>query len=109
MLANGDAYRLADVKKIVSLTQLDCGMAARGILESPALFAGHDMTPAECIHTFLKCSVRYPIPYPLVLHHISEMTGRIPGMTKKERKRLMECRDLVDLIDYIEDKWKLLN
>ena len=107
VLANGDAYTLSDVNQIAAATCADGVMAARGILENPALFTGSDTTPAECVHKFLECAVRYPIPYPLVLHHVSEMTGRMPGMTKREKKRLMECRDLVDLIDYAEDEWRL--
>ena len=105
VLANGDAYCLRDVNEIAATTGVDGVMAARGILENPALFAGHDVTPAEYVHRFLGHAVRSPIPFPLVLHHVSEMTGRMPGMTKKHRKRLMECRDLVDLVDYVEDKW----
>lgn len=106
VLANGDTYGLADVRQIASITGADGVMAARGILENPALFAGNEVTPTNCVHKFLEYAVRFPIPYPLVLHHISEMTAKMPGMTKKERKRLMECRDLVDLIDVAEDKWR---
>ena len=106
VVANGDTYLLSDVEEIAAATSADGVMAARGILENPALFAGHDVTPNESVLKFLESAVRFPIPYPLVLHHVSEMTGRRPGMTKKERKRLMECRDLVDLIDYAEDKWR---
>jgi tRNA-dihydrouridine synthase 4 len=107
VLANGDAYKRSDVKKIVAMTGADGVMAARGMLENPALFAGHDSTPVECVHMFLEKAAHYTIPFPLVLHHFSEMTVRMPGMTKKARKVLMECRDLVDLIDYAEDKWRI--
>lgn len=107
VLANGDAYKYSDVEKITALTDVDGVMAARGILENPALFAGHDFLPVDCIYKFVEKAARHPIPFPLALHHISEMTGRIPGMTKKTRKELMECRDLVDLIDFVEDKWRI--
>ena len=107
VLANGDVYKHSDVKKIVTTTGVDGVMAARGILENPALFAGHESTPVECVHKFLKQAAHHPIPFPLVLHHVSEITARMPGMTKKARKVLMECRDLVDLIDYAEDKWRI--
>lgn len=106
VLANGDTYSLDDVNKIFVLTGVDGVMAARGILENPALFIGDSVTSAACVRQFLEYAVRCPIPFPLVLHHISEMTARIPGMTKKDRKRLMACRDLVDLIDFMEDKWR---
>ena len=107
VLANGDIYKYSDVKKVAALTGVDGVMAARGILENPALFAGHDSVPSECLHKFLEKAARSPIPFPLVLHHVSEMTGRMAGMTKKTRKALMECRDLVDLVDFVEDKWRI--
>lgn len=106
MLANGDAYTLSDVHKITSLTQADGVMAARGILENPSLFAGHDITTIECLRHFMKWAVRCPIPFPLVLHHISDMTAKMPAMTKKVRRELMKCDDLVDLIDFVEERWE---
>ena len=105
IVANGDVYTPADVKHIVESTGVDGVMAARGILENPALFAGYDTTPVECVRRFMGHAVRCPIPFPLVLHHVSEMTGRMKGMNKKERKRLMACEDLVDLVDYVENRW----
>ena len=106
VVANGDAYSLSDVKKIAHLTNADGVMAARGILENPALFIGAEITPINCVQAFLKYAVRFPIPYPLVLHHVAEMTARMLGITKRVRKQLMGCRDLVDLIDFVEDKWR---
>lgn len=105
VFANGDVYGASDVDKIISSTRTDGVMAARGILENPALFAGHDVTPAECVRAFMGHAVRCPIPFPLVLHHVSEMTGRMQGMGKRERKKLMECQDLVELMDWVEDKF----
>ncbi|KAK4570200.1 tRNA dihydrouridine synthase [Recurvomyces mirabilis] len=105
VVANGDAYTLADVHKIARLSEADGVMAARGILENPAMFAGHDVTPAECVHRLLGYCMRCPMPFPLVLHHVSEMTARMPGMNKKEKRRLMECQDLLDLVDYVEAGW----
>ncbi|KAF2487742.1 hypothetical protein BDY17DRAFT_17297 [Neohortaea acidophila] len=105
VVANGDAYARHHVKKIATLTGVDGVMAARGILENPALFAGYETTPPECVRAFLRLAVRYPIPYALVLHHMADMTNRMPDMTKRERKRLMECQDLVDLIDFVQEKW----
>ncbi|KAK5125848.1 hypothetical protein LTR85_012124 [Meristemomyces frigidus] len=107
IVANGDAYTLSDVQNIAKLTDADGVMAARGVLENPALFAGFDTTPADCVRRFIGHAVRCPIPFPLVLHHVGEMTGRMPGIGKKERKGLMACADLIDLVDFVEDKFRL--
>ena len=107
LVANGDSYSLTDVNRIAAETEADGVMAARGILENPALFVGHPNTPTECVRSFIRYAVRCPIPFPLVLHHMSEMTARMDGMTKRERKKLMECADLVDLIDLVAGRWGL--
>lgn len=105
LVVNGDAYSLADVNRICSLTHADGVMAARGILENPAMFGGYDATPPECVRKFMAWAVRCPIPFPLVLHHVCEITVRMPGMTKKEKKALMGCADLVDVIGFVEERW----
>nr|POF03785.1 trna-dihydrouridine(20a/20b) synthase [nad(p)+] [Quercus suber] len=105
VFANGDAYSIADVRRIAAQTNADGVMAARGLLENPAMFAGDDTVPTECVHKFLHHTVRCPMPFPLVLHHVHEMTARYGDMTKKEKKRLMACQDLIDLIDFVEAKW----
>lgn len=107
LIANGDAFSLADVRRIADLTGADGVMAARGILENPAMFAGYEEVPVRCVQDFMYWAIKCPISFPLVLHHVSEMTAKMEGMGKKERRRLGECRDLVDLIDFVEDKWGL--
>nr|POE78594.1 trna-dihydrouridine(20a/20b) synthase [nad(p)+] [Quercus suber] len=107
VFANGDAYSMADVRDITAQTDADGIMAARGLLENPAMFAGHDMAPVGCVQTFVQYAIRCPIPFPLVLHHVHEMSARYQDMTKKEKKRLMACQDLIDLIDFVEGKWGL--
>lgn len=107
IVANGDAYSLSDVKSIAAKTGVDGVMAARGILENPALFAGFGVTPVECVQKFLSYAIRCPIPFPLVLHHVGEMTGRMESMNKAERRKLMDCQDLLDLVDFVQDKWGL--
>ena len=105
LIANGDAYTLDDVHKIAKLTGADGVMAARGLLENPALFAGESVTSPECVRRFLEYAVGCPIPFTLVLHHVSEMTAKIEGMGKRGRRELMQCRDLVDLVDFVNARW----
>lgn len=107
LIANGDAYTLADVNNIAALTEADGVMAARGILENPTMFAGYDATTPKCISSFLLWAVRCPVPFPVALHHVGEMSARMPDMDKKTRKQLQECQDLVDLVDFVEKRWGL--
>jgi tRNA-dihydrouridine synthase 4 len=85
-------------------------MAARAILANPALYAGYDACPWEAVEKFMVKAARAPLPYKLVLHHVHEMCS--PGMgankkallTKQERAELQKCMNMVDLIDFLEEK-----
>ncbi|KAL2355361.1 tRNA-dihydrouridine synthase-like protein 4-like protein [Cryomyces antarcticus] len=101
VLANGDVFSLSDVHKIIEETGVDGVMAARGLLENPALFAGYTSTPAEAVTKFMNNAMRCPLPHKLLLHHLSEMTGTL--LTKKERAKMMDCRDTIALIDWLDE------
>jgi tRNA-dihydrouridine synthase 4 len=105
IVANGDAYTLQDVKDIATKTGVDGVMAARGMLENPALFAGYDVTPVECVQKFMGYALRCPIPFELVRHHLCDMTIKMDGMGKKQKGALMACRDLLELTEFVEDRW----
>lgn len=85
-------------------------MSARAILANPALYAGYDACPWEAVETFMNKVTRCPLPFKLVLHHVSEMCA--PGMgpnkaallTRPERAALMACANMVDLIDFLDEK-----
>lgn len=85
-------------------------MSARAILANPALYAGHDACPWEAVETFMNNVARCPLPFKLVLHHLSEMCA--PGMgpnktallPKQERAAMLACTNMVDLIDFLDEK-----
>ncbi|KAF2167975.1 hypothetical protein M409DRAFT_66001 [Zasmidium cellare ATCC 36951] len=104
-LVNGDVYTLSGAQKTLKLTGAHGVMAARGILENPGMFTGEDHVTPALLMEFLEWVVRCPIPFPLVLHHVTEMVGRMEGTTKKVKREVVECADLVDLIDFVEGRW----
>ncbi|ODA76560.1 hypothetical protein RJ55_07830 [Drechmeria coniospora] len=93
-----------------SNTNLSGFMSARGLLANPALFAGHSSCPWDAVETFMCNVARCPLPFKLVVHHVSEMCG--PGMgpdkssllPRKERARLSDLKDMIELIDYLDEK-----
>ncbi|GAB7363125.1 hypothetical protein MBLNU230_g3414t2 [Neophaeotheca triangularis] len=115
IVANGSpspngTLTISDVRAVHKQTGCAGVMAARATLLNPALFAGFDTTPVECIQRFLREAVSCPIPFSLVLHHVGEMSAHMArgeGISKEARKQLMDCRDLVDLIDFVEERWGL--
>ena len=49
VLANGDVKSAADVERTVAETGADGVMAARGLLNNPAMFAGYSAAPDRCL------------------------------------------------------------
>lgn len=101
---DGDRSQLSNIPNLAGL------MSARAILSNPALYAGFDRCPWSAVDTFLNKTARCPIPFKLVLHHISEMCA--PGMgpnktallNRRDRSALQECANMVDLIDFLDAK-----
>ena len=59
VIANGGVFSLAEADDLVQKTGVMGVMAARGLLENPALFCGYDVTPWECVQVaFLVRIVR---------------------------------------------------
>lgn len=100
-LANGDVYSLADARAIVAQTGVQGVMAARGILENPALFSGADQTPVRAVRAFMAYVSAGGIRFELVVHHLSEMVAR--STTKRQRKGLVAARDFVDVVDWVDE------
>jgi tRNA-dihydrouridine synthase 4 len=83
-------------------------MAARGLLQNPALFRGHEGCPWEAVEVFIGEVLRRPLPFKLVVHHLSEMVGsdrsqsRCPLLSKEERREMMACNSMVELVDFLD-------
>ncbi len=112
-LSNGDVFTLSDAKSHSESTGVDGVMSARGILQNPALFAGYDACPWEAVEIFLNKVVKAPIPFKLVVHHLSEMVGSDraggqvgggagPLLSKEQRITMMDCQNMLELIDFLD-------
>ncbi|KAI1347386.1 dihydrouridine synthase 4-like protein [Xylaria sp. FL0043] len=84
-------------------------MSARALLANPALFAGHETCPWEAVDVFMNNVARAPLPLKLGIHHLTEMCGAGFGpdksalLSKKERIRLTEFDNWIDVIDFIDE------
>jgi tRNA-dihydrouridine synthase len=105
VLANGDVYTIEDAHRITKETGVDGVMAARGLLENPALFAGFDKTPTDAISQFIHYAVQGGMRHELVVHHLTEMMTKTS--TKRERAGLATCNDMVDVVDWLDSREKL--
>ncbi|KAI1479918.1 FMN-linked oxidoreductase [Daldinia eschscholtzii] len=96
----------------INIPNLSGLMSARALLANPALFAGYDACPWDAVDVFMNNVARAPLPLKLAVHHLNEMCG--PGfgpdrnapaaslLSKKERIRLNEIGNWVDVIDYMD-------
>jgi tRNA-dihydrouridine synthase 4 len=117
-LSNGDVFTLADAKLHSEITGVDGVMSARGVLENPALFAGFDSCPWEAVETFMNKVTKAPIPFKLVVHHLSEMGGSDrsgglvgggagPLLNKEQRMEMMACQSMLELMDFLDNVRKV--
>ncbi|KAG9235138.1 tRNA-dihydrouridine synthase-like protein 4-like protein [Amylocarpus encephaloides] len=122
-ISNADIFSLSDAFRQYKSYGIDGVMSARGILENPGMFAQQRANPLpmeqdaqqitgctwDVVETFINKIARAPIPFKLVVHHLSEMVGSDRSqkgntlMTKEERGRLMECANMCEVIDFLDD------
>jgi tRNA-dihydrouridine synthase 4 len=114
VLANGDVVTVSAAKSIAAATGVDGVMSARSLLTNPALFAGHDSCPWEAVEKFMNRVIEAPLPFKLVLHHLTEMCGSgghgerggegVSGalLNKRERAELIACGNMLELVDWLD-------
>ncbi|KAH7326515.1 dihydrouridine synthase 4-like protein [Stachybotrys elegans] len=111
---NGDSSHANDSTAAVpkpSNTNLSGFMSARGLLANPALFAGQSSCSWDVVETFMCNVARCPLPLKLAVHHIQEMCGPSLGndksslLSKKDRIKLTELTNMIELIGFLDDKY----
>ena len=113
IIANGDIFSLSDALATAQETGVDGVLAARGLLQNPALFKGYESCPWEAVEVFMSKVAKKPIPFRLVVHHLTEMcgsdrTGGLVGggagtlLNKEERMKLVACDSMVELVDFLD-------
>ena len=101
VIANGDVLTPADVERTARESGTDGCMSARGILANPALFAGHEHAPWECIYDFADIALRYTLTQALFHQHICYMTRN--RLSRPDFLRLQNCRSAVELLTELDE------
>ncbi|KAI8809607.1 hypothetical protein BJ742DRAFT_676632 [Cladochytrium replicatum] len=101
VFANGDVFSRADADRIAEYTGTDGIMAARGLLENPALFAGDLHTPPEAIRKFVRLSLAFPqTTFFITHHHLMYMMEKL--LTRAERRSFNALTSMPALLDWLE-------
>ncbi|XP_062860759.1 tRNA-dihydrouridine(20a/20b) synthase [NAD(P)+]-like [Trichomycterus rosablanca] len=103
VIANGDIKTLRDVESIHELTGVDGVMSARGLLANPALFAGYEYTPLQCVWDWVDISLKHGTPFTCFHHHLIYMLERITS--QPERKVFNGLSSTSAVIDYLHNTY----
>ena len=100
-ISNGDAWSLEQSLDIKDKTGCNGVMSARGLLANPAMFAGYEETPIECIDRFIDLSMSYGLQFPLFHRHIYYMLES--KLSKSQRQSWHNVISTATALEWIEE------
>ncbi|XP_039523820.1 tRNA-dihydrouridine(20a/20b) synthase [NAD(P)+]-like [Pimephales promelas] len=103
VIANGDIKSLQDVEATYALTGVDGVMAARGLLANPAMFAGYEETPLQCVWDWVDIAVEHGTPFSCFHHHLIYMLERITS--QPERRVFNTLSSTSAVIDFLHNTY----
>ncbi|XP_076861704.1 G-protein coupled receptor 22-like isoform X1 [Brachyhypopomus gauderio] len=103
VIANGDIRNLQDVESMHELTGVDGVMSARGLLANPALFAGFETTPLQCLWDWVDTALQHGTSFSCFHHHLIYMLERITS--QPERKIFNSLSSTSAVIDYLQNTY----
>uniref|UniRef100_A0A4W5PIQ8 Dihydrouridine synthase 4-like (S. cerevisiae) n=1 Tax=Hucho hucho TaxID=62062 RepID=A0A4W5PIQ8_9TELE len=103
VIANGDIKTLRDVETIHQFTGVDGVMAARGLLSNPAVFAGYNETPLECVWDWVDLATNQGTPFTCFHQHLIYMLERVSSLP--ERKAFNSLQSSTAVIDYLHNTY----
>ncbi|XP_013399266.1 tRNA-dihydrouridine(20a/20b) synthase [NAD(P)+]-like [Lingula anatina] len=101
VIANGDIRSVEDAKRIQEVTGVDGVMAARGILQNPAMYAGYDATPVQCVRDWLDIALSQGLSFTTFHHHLMYMLEKV--MSRSERRLFNSLSSITAVLDYLRE------
>lgn len=105
VVANGDMKNESDIKRTVQETRADGVMAARGMLQNPAMFAGFDETPLECLQDWVDIALGTGLTFTSFHHHCMYMLERI--MAKTERRVFNTLNSTPGVLEFLKQNYDI--
>jgi len=102
VIANGDIKTLDDVERVQKFTGVRGVMAARGILENPAMYSGCDVTPAQCVADWTRVALEKGCGYNTFHHHLIYMMEKL--LRRGERRLFNSLSSHAAVIDFLRDE-----
>jgi len=107
LVANGDVKSLDDIANVREKTGVQGVMAARGLLENPAMYAGYNITPDQCVRDWVDVSLSRGTSFTTMHHHLIYMLEK--SLSKSERRLFNSLASTSAVLSYIDnylDKWQ---
>jgi len=101
VIANGDIKTLEDVEKVQNYTGCKGVMAARGILNNPAMYSGATTTPSQCVADWTRIALERGTPFTTFHHHLIYMLE--DTLSKGERRLFNSLCSTSAVLDYLEN------
>ncbi|XP_073228717.1 tRNA-dihydrouridine(20a/20b) synthase [NAD(P)+]-like isoform X2 [Porites lutea] len=107
VVANGDIKSDSDVKNVHAKTGVKGVMAARGILNNPAMYAGYGVTPLECVADWINIALSLGTPFTNFHHHLMYMLEKVTS--KAERRVFSELKSTAAVLDHLREYYSIDN
>lgn len=101
IVANGDLFTLKDCEKIYETTKVKGVMVARGLLANPAMFAGHENTPIECIKDWVEICIRDGTSFDYFHKVLGQMLPKV--LNKSDMRYFNTLISISSTIDYLNE------
>ncbi|KAM9407812.1 LOW QUALITY PROTEIN: tRNA-dihydrouridine(20a/20b) synthase [NAD(P)+]-like [Salvelinus alpinus] len=101
VIANGDIKTHRDVETTHQLTGVDGVTAGRGLLSNPAMFAGYNETPLECVWDWVDLATNHD-PFTCFHQHLIYMLEK---GSQPERKVFNSLHSTATVIDYLHNTY----
>lgn len=105
VVANGDIKSDSDVKNVHAKTGVKGVMAARGILNNPAMYAGYGVTPLECVADWINIALSLGTPFTNFHHHLMYMLEKVTS--KAERRVFSELKSTAAVLDHLREYYSI--
>ncbi|XP_048742778.2 tRNA-dihydrouridine(20a/20b) synthase [NAD(P)+]-like isoform X1 [Ostrea edulis] len=107
VVANGDIRTLQDAEDIQGVTKVDGVMAARGILQNPAMYSGFENAPLQCVQDWIDIAMYSGVTYPIFHQHLIFMMERL--FCRAERRVFNVLASTSAVLDYLETHYNISN
>lgn len=99
VIANGNIFTRQEAEELHNLTGANGIMSARGLLENPALFAGHTKTPWSAVTRYIELATTYGSCHAIMHHHLATMMqSLLPNASLRNFNTLTSIPSILDFI-----------